>query len=297
MVQLRDQASVAPAKVFSVKDIADVIGDPALARRIGGITLATAPLAGVDRPIDSSYVRLKIKAANLLTGTVISGAKQTVVTGTSATVSSERLTEEAKACLLALLPQDGRVYDVGVERPPKDLLVDGSADYSISAKLLGLAARPGTNSVSLEVASKGITIGKTTCSLKVKSLGEVVVAVSQIRQGEPVNADNTRIESREVKATDTSHTVAAKLSEGGLVAKRTIAAGMIVGTNDVQTPPVIRKGDGVTVVVKCGNVRLTTTAVARQDAWQGDVIAVRPDMSSSDLRGTVSENGIIELNR
>jgi flagellar basal body P-ring formation protein FlgA len=296
-VRMRDRATVAPATVYCVKDVADVIGDPAMARRIGGITLATGPLAGVERPVDSSYIRLKIKAANLLTGTVISGAQQTMVTGTCATVSSDRLTEEAKACVLGLLPQDGRTYDVTVERAPQDLLVDGSADYIVSPKLLGLAARPGMNSVSLEVISKGKVIGKSICALKVKALGEVVVAAGQIKQGEPVNTNNTRIESREVGSMDTSHQVAAKLNDGRLVAKRTISAGALVGANDVQSPPVIRKGDSVTVVVKCGSVRLTTTATAKQDAWQGDVVAVRPEMSSSDLRGTVSDRGIIELAR
>jgi len=296
-VELRERASVAPASLLCIKDIAEVSGDPARARRVGDITLATAPVAGSERAIQSDYVRLKIKAANLLAGTVISGAKQTIVSGRSTSVSSEQLAEEAKACLVSLLPHDGRVYDVTVERAPKDLVVNGSGDITISTKLLALAARPGTNSVSVEVVSGGKTVGRTTCTLRVKALADVVVATAQIRQGDAVTSENTRVEKREVGALTTSHTVAALLAFDQLVAKRTIAVGSLLSSNDVQSPPIIRRGDTVTVLVHCGAVTLTTTATAKQDAWKGDVVAVRPDVSSSDLRGTVSQQGIVELFR
>ena|GEM_PF-5674678 len=80
-----------------------------------------------------------------------------------------------------------------------------------------------------------------------------------------------------------------------LRAKRTLRVGTIIGEWDVDPMPDISAGDPVSIEMVRGNLRVTATAVAKEDGFAGETIWVQNEKSKRRIRVKVIESGRVEL--
>ena len=80
-----------------------------------------------------------------------------------------------------------------------------------------------------------------------------------------------------------------------LRAKRTLRVGTIIGQWDVDPMPDISAGDPVSIEMVRGNLRVTATAVAKEDGFAGETIWVQNEKSKRRIRVKVIESGRVEL--
>jgi flagella basal body P-ring formation protein FlgA len=111
---------------------------------------------------------------------------------------------------------------------------------------------------------------------EVKATQQVVVAVQPVERGALVTP--TALELQELEnvpvASDKSAPVQTVEALAGMEAKRTIQAGDIVMTNDVQPQILVKRGEEITVFARGGGIQVRTLAKARQDGARGDLILV-----------------------
>lgn len=81
----------------------------------------------------------------------------------------------------------------------------------------------------------------------------------------------------------------------GFRVKRLITADRIVLSNMIETPPLVRRGSTVEVAFAHGNLMVTTTGVARQDGWAGDIVRIRMPNDRKELKGRVAGSGQVKL--
>ena len=296
-VTLREDCEVESTEPVRVRDIASIQPSGKTSDKLGDIVVGTGPLPGASRIIDAGYVKLKLNAARTATEITVAGASSVTVTGKCIKLSPQTLSEQAREFVVGALPQDNCTYEVNVERTPRELVLPDRAGVTIRPRLLSSALRPGPIAVALEALSNGRIIAATSVGLRIRAIAEVLVTTATIRQGEPLTKANTTWEQREVTRMADTVTIADQDNMQVWVAGRLLIAGKTVTKRDVVLPPAVKRGDVVTLTIKCGKVTLRSTAEARQDARLGDSVSVRTPVSKEDVRARVVAPGQVEINR
>jgi len=295
VVTLKSEVSVRPGAAVRVRDIATLKGVLSASKKIADVVVGTGPVAGARRTIEIDYVRLRISAV-CAKGVRVVGPSEVNLTGRSRRLSSEALSEKARALVESLLPVTGASYEVTVERQSRALTVpDGEVE--VGARLLGSIPRPGVNNVALDVTVDGRPAATTSVTVRVKLVADVLVTTAAVRQGEPLGSQNTTWEKREVSRGNAVIVMPTGGDPGEMLARRLISAGQVVAASDVETPCAVKKGDAVTVTVTCGGVTLRTTGEARQDARIGDSLSVKTSISGQDVRARVIAPGSVHIAR
>lgn len=296
-VTLRAQSEVRSAQPVRVADVAGVQGPQQLSRKIGEVVVATGPLPGERRILDAGYVKARVNAIAPGCGLKLAGPEQVTIVGKCVRISVERLDDEVKNFTLGQLPQDGRTYDITIERSPRGMVLADAPGVEIRCRTMSSCVRPGPNTIGIDALAGGKAVATQSAAIQVKVVADVLVATNAIAQGSALTDQNTRYEQRDVTRVSDAVVARQDADAGSMVARRTIRAGAVITSSDVASPPAVRSGDTVTLTVKCGSVTLSTTAEARQDGRVGENIRVRSTVSESDVRARVTGPGIVEINR
>ena len=297
-VVLRAESELRPSCAVAVKDIARVEGPKEAARKAGDVNVAISPAPGQRRTIYSNFIRARLNSNKLGVGVNVVGPETVSVVGKCVKIRPQQLTEEATNYVLSLLPKDGnRTYDVSVQRNPREIVAASGENVRISPRLYSNSIHPGVNTVALDVEVDGKIVATTSLVMQIKTAAEVLVATDTIPTGQPLNEQNTVRERRDISRT-TDPLIMENIDENiDWVAKRVISAGSTIKSSDVKLPSDIRKGDSVSLVVKCGKVTLQTSAEARQDGRIGDTIRVLSAVSKEDVKAKVVGPGMVEITR
>ena len=80
-----------------------------------------------------------------------------------------------------------------------------------------------------------------------------------------------------------------------LRARKTLRVGTVIGEWDVDPMPDINAGDPVSIEMLRTNLRVTATAIAKEDGFAGETIWVQNAKSKRRIRVKVIESGRVEL--
>lgn len=296
-VTLRAEATVLPAQVVALRDIAQVTGTTALARKVGDVMIGVGPLPGKKRALASSYVKSRIEAAGIAGQVTMAGAGTVELVGSCIRWDREAIARAAAELVQASLPQDGSIYQTSVDRLPKEMTTAGGAKTELRARLLSRTAKAGPNTVAVDAMLDGRAAATTSVNVQVRRTAEVLTAVANIRQGENLTEQNTAWSSQDITRTPDAIVRPQDATEQTLAAKRSIGTGSVITQADVTSPSAVKRGDTVILIVKCGSVRLATTAEVKQDRRAGESVSVRPAMSEQNVTGRVVEPGLVEVVR
>jgi flagella basal body P-ring formation protein FlgA len=295
-VFLRQESEVQPAETVTIDDVARIEAPQALAEKIGRVTVATGPLPGQHRSIGANYINVKLKAAQLENIKVV-GPEKIDVFGACIKISSDELAARAKEFLLEQLPSNSMTYDITIDRAPKEIIIARGDNLEIRPRLLGSGLQPGVGTVALDVVLDGKTATTANAAFTLKAVADVMVATNVIRQSEAITPSNVSWEPRDVTRVKGAIIRIDDQDTQDWIARRTIQAGAVITAASVEHPPVVRRGDSVNLIVKCGNVTLHTTAEVKQDGRAGETIRVLSSVSNGEVRARVVEPGLVEIER
>lgn len=296
-VVLKPESEVQPSRPVAIKDIATVEGPKEAAQKAGDVTIATSPSPGQRRTIDSNYIKSRLKSASLGMGVNLVGPDTVSVVSKCSKLTSQQLTDEAINYIQSLLPQENRTYDISIQRSPRDVVVAAGENIRICPRLYSSSLHPGVNTVALDVEVDGKIAVTTSAVVQIKTTAEVLVAIGTIQTGQPLTSENTTRELRDITRINDPLIVQSNNENNEWIAGRVISAGSTIRSSDVKLTPDIRKGDNVSLVVKCGKVTLHATAEAKQDGKAGDTIRLLSAVSKEDVRARIVGPGIAEIRR
>ncbi len=290
------RVEVQPARPVRLGDIAKIQGPSAAVEKARSIIVAIGPLPGKVANLFSGQLRQRIQA-EMQFPVKVSGAENTTLVGKSIRFKGTELAEFAKAYLESQLSNSTTsLHEVEICRVPGDMIVAAGESCQLKARLLSPTLTAGPKSVAVDIVVDDRVSASTSVGLVVHEIGEVLVSTREIRQGEVIGPDNTSWEIRDI--TKIKSPIKREYGDGNsLVVKRTITAGTILTSADVAPTFVVRRGETVMVTVKCGRVTLHTTGEAKQDGTVGDLIRVRPPVSSEDIQAKVLAPGIVTVER
>lgn len=296
-IALRPECTVQPGRSVALRDVADITGPAIPARKAGDMMVGIGPLPGKHRTVTSSYISGRAQALRIGAEVRVVGAEECDLAGSCVRWDSKSLSDAAEELVKSNLPQDGSVYETSVSRRPKEIVTAGGGRAELRARLLSSNVKAGLNTVAVDAMVDGQAAKTATVAVQVLRSAEALTALSAIPQGEPLTPQNTAWVRQDVTRMPNAVVRPAQGEEPNWVAKRSLTAGAVLTSVDVIDPPAIKRGDTVILMVKCGAVRLATTAEAKQDRRQGEMVAVRPASSDQNVTGRVVERGLVEIVR
>lgn len=130
-------------------------------------------------------------------------------------------------------------------------------------------------------AAKNIAVSAT-----LEALAEVAIATSDLRRGAIINEENIKLVEKDLNLLrapcfDSSELLGQRL-------KRSLRKGDVFERSAVAFPPMIKRGEIVTITVQKGALTVTAKGMAQQNGSAGDMIRVRNINSHKDLICKVS---------
>ena len=130
----------------------------------------------------------------------------------------------------------------------------------------------------------------------VRVFDQVLVAGRFLRRGTILSAADLRRERRDLSALPGGYETVPDALIGKQL-QQALNAGAVIPPQIVKTPPAIRQGETVTLVVRQGGMEITSSGIALSDAGLGERLRVRNQTSKRVVEGTAMSNHRVEVGR
>jgi flagella basal body P-ring formation protein FlgA len=131
-------------------------------------------------------------------------------------------------------------------------------------------------------------------SARINVFGPVLVARQPLPRGTPIKESDLELVERNLAGLPYGYYLESQ-PVTGMLAKRTIAAAMVITPQMVQAPKLIRRGERVTVIAESGALSIRTVGKALSDGKSGDLVQVEAEGSKRVVDGIVVSQGVVKV--
>ncbi|MBI4532202.1 MAG: flagellar basal body P-ring formation protein FlgA [Candidatus Latescibacteria bacterium] len=281
-VTLRDSVTV-PGPALLLGEIATVAdGDTVTVARFSRVVVAPAPPLGQSRRLTRVYIDRAIRGAGIApTSFDLIGAESVVVVTSAALLPADEIRTKVVGELVGRWAGDPA--DLTIEFPSliPNVTIPGRP-VTVQITWSGMAFPRGNVLTYIDILEGTELLQRVPVAVRVRTFGPVVIAARRIRQFQLLVAGDLTVDRRETTSLS-DETFSSPDSLLGLRARGNIELSQVVEHRMVEFPPLIHRGDLVTILIRQGRVSASTRGEAREDGRIGDRIRVRNVASNRDL--------------
>ncbi len=291
-VMVRPECTVS-STACTIGDIATVrCADAGVVQKVKALTVCSTPLPGKSRKVQRQQIVIALRRGGLADGAYrLLCPDELTVTRTHSAVTGQMLFDAAKSFAQTSQSWAGTAVIEAARLPMDQQVPQGKVELQVRAGTR--AVRKGQNSIPVEIVIDGRPYRTVQVTVNVKVLAKVLVATQGIARSEAISGTNTALEERDI--TRLPDDVLAETPPADSIAYMPIPQGAVIRKQWVSTPPVVKAGDAVMVVVESEGVRVADKGTAAQDGRTGDTIKVRLSGDAREVRGRVAEPGIVKI--
>ncbi|WP_321367246.1 flagellar basal body P-ring formation chaperone FlgA [uncultured Desulfuromusa sp.] len=159
-----------------------------------------------------------------------------------------------------------------------------------------IPAKPGmigSRRVTLMTRVNGQIISNQSIRIELEAIAEVAVPTRSIRRGEILDADSFELRFQDI--TKLKDPIFADDDIIGKQLKRSVRLGEPLQTNQVEFPPVIKRGERVVIQVQSMGLMLSAAGEAKQDGSTGEAIRVMNTNSHKEILCQVVAPGLVKV--
>jgi len=272
-IQMRTTSTVGN-DVVCLGDVSDIeSADQRITQELSGIKIADAPLAGQSRWIHANEIKVRLKQAGLDEQQYRIAASGPVrVLRRYATVTPAKINAAVKAFVLHHAPWKPNQLKLHKFTLDQELTVPpGKVTFQVTAPKHTDWLGPIPFNVLVMV--DGQAVKKVTAPATIEVWSDVVLAAKPLGKFQPIHADDILIKKMNL-ARVPSNAIASGEQVLGRRATRNIAANSILRNDQVEMPPVIKRGDVVQVIAESEILKVTAKGLAKENGVKGDRIQV-----------------------
>lgn len=301
VIRVKESATVRGREIL-LKDIAEITApDRSLAEALEALPVGQAPPPGLTRTFDPDLIVIKLRQYKIdPTGIRIESHGAVVVAGAHRVIGSDEIFQAAKSAVLR--GREGELEQITV-RPdtlPPDLVVP-PGEIELRARprpsacpepcrMVGLGGVP----VVVEAWVDGRLYRTVSLALRLSLMREVVVASYPLPRHGLVKATDVRLERRDIGML--THEPLADLTLAvGRRTTRMLAMGDVVASDAVELPPLIQKGDVVTLMVESPGLLVMAKGIAQEVGKVGQLVRVKNTASGREVLGKVENSKTIRV--
>jgi len=291
-------ASRVKARTLRVEDVAEVRGEGEAAASLRSAEIGPAPAPGFTQALSAATLVETLRARGFDPKSYrVEGPSETIVTADAKTIAAREILAEAAAFAAAELAAafPGAEIVPEARSTPADVVVAPGREGTRVAFRFRSAARSGRNVwIDSTVTVDGEPAAFLPLQFDVKVVREAVTSTRAVARGEVIGPDALALVPADVSGG--AGALVGSLDEAiGLAAARAIPAGAVLRATDLYRPPIVRRGDVVTLRVVSGPMTVTARGVARGEGAEGDVIAVANADTNRIVSGRISAPGLVDV--
>lgn len=260
---------------------------------LSGIEVGKAPSPGRVRTLSLAIVKVRLRQAGYDPDKItISGPVTIMVSTRPAVVTCDDITGAVEDYVKANMPWNPGETRICVSSVGDRILVpDG--DIRVEVEALSTTKFLGTTAVKAQVLVDGEVAKTFHVRVRVDVAKEVVVAAKTIQRHEIISEGDLALEVYDL-CNVPSDVAFDPLLVVGMMAKHTIQAGRPVAFSSIQCPPVIARGDPVTLEAMAGGVIVAIPGEALEAGAVGDLIRVKNTSSGAIVRARVIDSQSVQ---
>ncbi len=131
-------------------------------------------------------------------------------------------------------------------------------------------------------------------AVRVRAQEPVVVAARPLGRLQAVTAADLMVVPRDLSSVPAGYFRQAE-DVVGRIAQRTIGSGEVLVPALVRAPPVVHRGQSVTVIARAGTMSVRTSGVVQADAGLAERVQVRNATTGRTVEGVVRSGDIVEV--
>ena len=269
-------------------DVAELSGgDERWVKELRSIRLCSAPLPGRSRELDRPYLEKRLaQNAVDLSRLLFSGAGKVIVQTAWAEITGAQIQAAVEERVYQRLPREDVILEFR-NLAQKVILPQGKV--ALRAAPADDLPLKGNRVVYVEIFVGGLRCKRIPVSLKVRTFGEVLLCRRKVDRHHVFTAEDLIVERRETTTLPDD----VNLEIGDVVGKRTkafIQSGRVIRRGMIEQPPVLHRGDLVTVRVSLKAIFITMEGEARADGRPGEIIPVRNIRSRREISAEVVDS-------
>ncbi|MCF6248773.1 MAG: flagellar basal body P-ring formation chaperone FlgA [Desulfobacula sp.] len=277
---------------FFLGDIADITSSPFLSETIKNIDIAASPKPGKIIVIDKRKIVFKLKSQKYLSDNLTLVCPDKIfVKRIGQNISKQQIEDFIHQQLEIRFPD--KAYQLkqlkirGLEPYPKGVL---SFDF-ISDKFVN---RKGRLAGYLDVVVDGVKSGRLSLSGTVTAYKNIIFAARSLSKGNRLSPEDVYIKKGNVFDFNPSALHAIDQTRGKIL-KTSVKKDTSLILSMLSDPPLIKKGDIVTIIVKNKNLEIVTSGISKEDGFINELIKVENFHSGRLVRGIVKEKFKVEV--
>ncbi|HEX2954334.1 MAG TPA: flagellar basal body P-ring formation chaperone FlgA [Bacillota bacterium] len=289
-VEIKEDVTVGEGTIH-LSDIASIQGaTEEETRLIGAVELGKAPAAGRSRGMTQQYIRFKLAQAGYKGERLnLEMPEQIKVTGDGLELTPEILQRLIENSLRSKIPKFWSSWQVVFNGafnhrwvPPGDLetVIEDDSD----------PLAPGPNLLQIKVLSNGNPVLRLTVAIRIEAVGKVPILQTDLEKHSLLSASAIRWEERPLNGREALH-----LTDEDLRTTRRLKKGEVINRLDVETAPLVYKGEKIRIVFQSDGASVTVYGIARTDGWAGQTISVENIDSKKVVSGIVVAEGRVEV--
>lgn len=302
VIRVKESTTV-QGKDILLKDLAEITAQSqSLSETLEALPVGQAPPPGLTRTFDPTLIAIKLRQYKIdPAGIQIESPRQVVVAGAHRLIGSNTLFEAAKSAVLRGREDDMERITVRPDTLPPDLVVPpGEVELRARPRLPSACPEPcrridlGSIPVVVEAWVDGRLYRTVSLALRLSLVREVVVANYPLPRDTVVKATDVRLERRDIGPLTHEPLQDLALAIGRRTTRR-LAMGDIVLSDTVELPPLIRKGDVVTLTVENPGLLVTAKGIAQEGGKAGEFVRAKNTASGREVLGKVESDKTIRV--
>lgn len=269
-------------------------GDPLLIQKLNAIVVGRSPLPGHSRKIDSGAINTRLKQNGIDLGELIMNIPSEIVVSRSFIEVSQkeikRLVSDYISKELLSGNSKGSIKRIKVSESIR--LPHGRIRYEVSAPRNRELVGKIPFAVKFEVNGK--LYKKVWATVTIEVLAEVVVTKKPLGRHKPITEDDIMVLEMDL-AKVPSDVITDPEAVLGKRTKRAIGSKTVLRANQVEFPPLVKRGDVVVIVAETQGLKVTALGQVKKKGAIGDRIPVINLESKKVLYARVVDSNTVKV--
>jgi flagella basal body P-ring formation protein FlgA len=272
-ITIEGRVEINAAEVF-LGQIATIEGaDARFNQRLKDIIITRAPQPGDTQQIDLDLLQKRLKQHQIdLAAVSVEAPPRIIISRSHVEIHKEDIEKIVSEFIIQQIPPQNKTLRIKEIRVPASVILPkGRVAYKVTAprnrQLMGRCP------LNVDFSVNGNTEKKLWVTAVLELLGPVVVTRKPLGRYKPIADDDI-----EVQTMDLADLPANVLSDPeaaiGKRTKRAIGAQMPLRADSIELPPLVKRGDFVTIIAESKNLKVTTLGQVKRKGCLGERIPV-----------------------
>ena len=282
------------SKLIRLYEIAGIEGDDSQrVEALKSVVLGKAPLPGEEREISVHYIEMKIRQNGIDPAILTLDIPETIkVLREAIEVSPKEIEKIVKQFIHKKMPWNSDEVAIKISPAKGVVLAAGKITYEVVPQKR--EDYLGVTNLSVVFMVNGRVERKLWVNAHIDVSKEVVVSNHLLRRHYTITEGDIRLEKMNL-AELSANVVTDPLEAIGKRTKRAIDPNLPLKLNFLEVPPLVRRGDLVTIVAESETLKITTQGIVSENGCKGEMVRVINTNSRKDVYARVVDSRTVAV--